>query len=493
MLHCIGTAPCLHRLLLSRYNLWLIVVLQALVTCPRLRAEPVNVGTAKQVFLDGRFINGPQGVELVVNRPRLDRERLLVPEHPWENQLVGAYTSVIQEGNRIHLWYEARGTDGAWNLAYAYSTDDGATFIKPKLGVIEFAGSTANNLVLDNSLGAHVFPMGPGSPKSEKYGLFIHIRANGNNWRGREDFNSAFVSRDGIHWTPKGDVPFWKREGDLHLDTQNVIFWDTRLKQYVAFPRLFNGEIGRAVGRSESDTFGSFSKPTRALVRDAEDKGLQFYTSAAVQYPFAADAYFAFPAMLNGESGPVDIQFAASRDGVKWIRPDRRPIIHAGFDRSGKEIPYEQGSLYAGYGLTRTGNEISLYYTTQPGRHVYPPPPESGIVTRAIYRLDGFMSVNAGELVGQFTTPAIVFEGNRLEINFSAPGKGWVEVEILDADGKPLSGYGTADVGRINGDAVARIVTWDGCSDVSSLQGQPVRLHFKLRKANLYAFQFLIP
>ena len=492
MLHCIGTAPCLHRLLLSRYNLWLIVVLQALVTCPRLRAEPVNVGTAKQVFLDGRFINGPQGVELVVNRPRLDREQLLVPEHPWENQLVGGYTSVIQEGNRIHLWYEARTTDGAWNLAYAYSTDDGATFIKPKLGVIEFAGSTANNLVLDNSLGAHVFPMGPGSPKSEKYGLFIHIRANANNWKGREDFNGAFVSPDGIHWTPKGDVPFWKRGGDLHLDTQNVIFWDTRLKRYVAFPRLFNGQIGRAVGRSESDTFGNFSKPTRALVRDAEDKGIQFYSSAAIQYPFAADAYFAFPAMLNGESGPVDVQFAASRDGVKWLRPDRRPIIHTGFDRAGNEIPYEKGSLYAGYGFTRKGDEISLYYTTLACRHVIPPP-GTGIVTRAIYRLDGFTSVDAGEPVGEFTTPAIVFDGERLEINFSTSGDGWVEVGILDAQGKPLPGYGTAKVDRIAGDSVAHVVTWGGRHDVCSLQDRPVRLRFRMRNTKLYAFQFVTP
>lgn len=455
-------------------------------------AEPLNVGSAKQVFIDGRFVTMPQGVKLVVNRPRLDREQLLVPEHPWESLLVGGYTSVIQEDDRIHLWYEARSKDGAWNLAYAYSTDGGATFIKPELGVIEFGGSKANNLVLDDSLGAHVFKMRPGSPRNEKYGLFIHIRANANNWRGKEDFNSAFVSADGIRWTRKGDVPFWKREGDLHLDTQNVVFWDTRLKKYVAFPRLFNGQIGRAVGRSESNVFGDFSKPTRALVRDPEDHGLQFYTSAAVQYPFAADAYFAFPAMLNGESGPVDIQFAASRDGVKWLRPDRQPIIHSGFDRAGNEIPYEQGSLYTGYGLTRKGDEISLYYTTLACRHVLPST-TTGIITRAIYRLDGFMSVDAGEPAGEFTTPALVFRGTRLEINFSTSGDGWVEVEILDADGKRLAEYGAEKVERIRGDAVARIVSWGGRRDVSRLQGRPVRLRFKMRNTKLYAFQFAAP
>ena len=453
-------------------------------------AEPLNVGTAKQVFIDGRFVTNPRNVRLVVNKPRLDQEKLIVPEHPWENQLVGAYTSVIQEADRIHLWYEARSTDGAWNLAYAYSTDGGDSFVKPTLGAVEFNGSTANNLVLGNSLGAHVFPMGPDAPKSEKYGLFIHIRANANDWKGREDFNSAFVSSDGVHWRPKGTVPFWKRAGDLHLDTQNVIFWDTRLRKYAAFPRLFNGTIGRAVGRAESDTFGNFSTPTRALAPDKKDEGLQFYSSAAVQYSLAADAYYAFPAMLNGESGPVDIQFAASRDGMKWIRPDRRPIIHAGFDQSGNKISYEQGSLYAGYGFTRKDDEISLYYTTLHCRHVNPPP-NTGIITRAIYRLDGFMSVDAGKPIGEFTTPAIIFDGGHLEINFSTSAGGWVEVEILDRAGKLIPGYAVANTERIDGDSVAKRVSWGGRGDLSLLRGKPIRLHVRMHRAKLYSFQFV--
>ena len=172
-----------------------VILLSAVLSHTLSAAEPLDVGSAKQVFIDGRFVTRPQGVKLFVNRPRLDREQLLVPEHPWESLLVGGYTSVIQEDDRIHLWYEARTTDGAWSLAYAYSTDDGATFIKPELGVIEFAGSTANNLVLDNSLGAHVFAMGPGSPKSEQYGLFIHIRANANNWKGRDRLSAVVPDR----------------------------------------------------------------------------------------------------------------------------------------------------------------------------------------------------------------------------------------------------------------------------------------------------------
>ena len=37
------------------------------------------------------------------------------------------------------------------------------------------------------------------------------------------------------------------------------------------------------------------------------------------------------------------------------------------------------------------------------------------------------------------------------------------------------------------------IVTWGGKADVSGLAGRPIRLHFKMRSAKLYAFQFVKP
>ena len=42
----------------------------------------------------------------------------------------------------------------------------------------------------------------------------------------------------------------------------------------------------------------------------------------------------------------------------------------------------------------------------------------------------------------------------------------------------------------IFGDALDRVVTWKGGNDVSRLAGQPVRLRFVLRDADLYALQF---
>lgn len=447
-------------------------------------AEPLKVGTDKQLFIDDRFIERSKGVERVVNPPRSTGEKLIVVEHPWEDFWIGGYTSVIQEGDRIHLWYATEDQRKGGGVGYACSTNGGAAWTKPKLGVIDYQGSRENNLVATGRLhGVTVFPNRPGAPANERYGMF-----SGNE-------NKAFYSRDGIRWTATGKQPFLNLAGHHDgLDSQNVIFWDRRLEKYVAYPRintpnpLATGpksiKIIRTVGRTESSTFGNFPKPEIVFAADKDDPAnVDFYTSAAIQYPFAADAYFMFPAAYyySGD-GPLDIQFAASRDSVRWLRPDRRPIIR---------LASGQKCLYAGDGLSRHNDELSLYYTSFPMEHgKIDTVTRVGTITRAIYRLDGFMSVDASYSGGEFTTPPLIFSGDRLEINFDGSAGGQVRVEIRDAEDRPIGGYREAECVLITGASVARLVHWQGKTDVTALKGKPVRLRFVMRDTKLYAFQF---
>ncbi|MFA6547159.1 MAG: hypothetical protein WCS99_22270, partial [Limisphaerales bacterium] len=66
---------------------------------------------------------------------------------------------------------------------------------------------------------------------------------------------------------------------------------------------------------------------------------------------------------------------------------------------------------------------------------------------------------------------------------------GSVRVEIQDANGKPLPGFALNDCPPLFGDTIERIVTWTGGGDVRALAGQPVRLRFELKDADVYAFQ----
>jgi hypothetical protein len=448
---------------------------------PSFAAEPLAVGCAKQLFIDQRFIESAKGVQLAVNRPRLTGERLLTPEKPWEDMCLGGYHSVIQEGDRIHLWYEVMDRRDMFEkhgngVAYAFSTDGGKTWTRPNLGIIEYEGSKDNNLVIRDTHGEHVFRNRPDAPASERYCMFS---ARG---------SKLFVSPDGFHWTYKKTKSMFDLGGREGLDSQNVIFWDTRINKYVAYPRVYFGSLMRCVGRTETDVLGDFPVPKNVFGHDEKDPPkMDYYTSAAIQYPYAADAYFMFPAAYYHTTDALDVQFAASRDGITWLRPDRRPIIRTGF--SGQ---WDAGAIYAGYGLSRHGDELSLYYSAFDVTHggYLERGYLGGVLSRAIYRLDGFMSADAGYEGGQFTTPPLVFTGERLEINFDGSAGGGARVEILDGAGKPIPGFTEKEADQISGNAVAKKVTWGGKGDLTSLKGAPVKLRFVMRDCKLYAFQF---
>ena len=465
---------------------------------------PINVGHQKQLFIDNRFLQKASGVEVVVNAPRPTGEKLLQSAGPWEKHAVGGYTSVVEEDGRIHMWYETLDLKERAGVAYAFSVDGGATWTRPVLNVIEYDGSKDNNLVILDVTGTHVFLNRSDAPPDQKYVMICGAP------------NRAYVSPEGVHWTQFGSEPFLdlseaaklpKKVRGTGLDSQNVMFWDTRLNKYVCYPRVNfylpdgwrPGNFLRTFCRLESDTLGGFSGLRMAIEPDAKDPPeSDFYTSAAVQYPYAADAYFMFPAIYFhspkrpkvGSDGPLDIRFAASRDGIIWQRPERRPIIRLGLEGSDSG-----GSLYAGYGLTRKGDEVSLYYTAYDVTHAgyldrgY----LGGTITRAIYRLDGFMSVDSTVKGGQFTTPSIVFDGSRLELNVDASAAGEVRVEMLNEQGQPIPGFALADCEPLVQSGVAKRVLWKGSDDLASLRSKPVKLRFAMRDAKLYAFQFVNP
>ena len=175
----------------------------------------------------------------------------------------------------------------------------------------------------------------------------------------------------------------------------------------------------------------------------------------------------------------------SSRDGVHWKRWDEE------FLRPGPNAHrWWQRNNHIAWGLVETkndlpgdGRELSLYaienYYVGPCR-----------LRWFSLRIDGFVSVNAPYKGGEFTTRPLTFAGRELEINYAASAAGSLRVEMQDAGGKPLPGYALADCPEIYGDQLARAVSWKAGSDVGQFAGQPVRLRFVLKDADLYSIQF---
>jgi len=343
----------------------------------------------------------------------------------------------------------------------------------------------------------------------------------------------VFSSPDGVHWklTHRSVVVARPQEKGHHLDSQNVIFWDDRLGKYVAYVR-FNrkdpGSQGRAIARGESDHLGGFPVVQDMPVVLGPDRDdpvqdgipvVDFYMSAAIKYPWADNAYYMFPTAyyhyIRGalaefpkqgptNAGPLDTQFAASRDGVTWERYDRRPFVRLGMKG---EFDWASARVIRGLVPDTAGREMYLYYRASDWLHGWDRDERNkrllskaglaadqniAVISRLVLRRDGFVSVRGSYTGGEFTTPPLIFQGSKLVLNVDTSATGVARVGLLDENGKPLEGFSVGQCDRIHTcNEINRVVTWRNKSDVSRLAGKPVRLRFALRNCDLYAFQFV--
>lgn len=77
-----------------------------------------------------------------------------------------------------------------------------------------------------------------------------------------------------------------------------------------------------------------------------------------------------------------------------------------------------------------------------------------------------------------------------LLLNFSASAAGSIKCEIQDDSGKPIPGYSLEECDEIIGDSLNHPVRWNGVSELKALAGQPIRLRFELKDADLYSLRF---
>ena len=115
---------------------------------------------------------------------------------------------------------------------------------------------------------------------------------------------------------------------------------------------------------------------------------------------------------------------------------------------------------------------------------------ESWHIKRLLLRIDGFASIHAPWAGGDATTRPVKFTGSRLALNYRTSAAGSVRVEIQDAEGSPIPGYGIDDCTQIIGDEVDPTVAWKAGSSVGDLAGRSIRLCFHLEDADLYSFRF---
>ena len=473
--------------------------------------KPVHIESRLELFVDRHLVEKTDNVEFRFHQPH----RLPLPKSP----LRGAYATVIKDGDLFRGYY--RGDDASFTgprnhsghageiTCYAESRD-GHEWTFPNLGLFTVNGTRDNNAILA------AIP-----PFNHNFSPFLDTRsgvAPGERFKAlaghpgfqrkiKGDGLHTFVSADGIHWNKTSEqpvIPFdisWSHA----FDSQNVSFWSEAEQLYICYFRRWatcsssastnsatsslpgshqeagSGQELRTIARTTSPDFKKWSVP---VVMNPNLPGEHLYTSQTHPYFRAPHIYIALPSRYiagrvgTGKTdamlGSTDILFMSSRAGsTTFDRLFTEALIRPGFDPK----RWESRANYVALNVVPTGDtEMSIYH--------------SGSGARYALRTDGFISASAGATQGELVTKPLVFNGNKLLVNYSTSAAGSLRVEIQEPNGTPIPEFCLEKSELAVGDAIGAYLSWQGNPDLAAWAGKPIRLRFVMLECDLYSFKF---
>jgi hypothetical protein len=405
---------------------------------------------------------------------------------------------VFRDQGKYRMYYRGRPplmpTPESREVVCYAESDDGITWTRPNLGFFEVFGTRDNNVVLARVSASAVnfapfVDTRPGAPSSERYKAVGGLPPAG---------LFAFVSADGLRWKKMSDRAIITRG---KFDSQNNAFWSGSEQCYVCYFRTFKDGV-RWISRATSQDFLHWETPVEMDFGDAPAEHL--YTNQTKPYFRAPHIYLGLAArFMPGRRALNDVQekqigipelenyrhlrgaisdcvLLSSRGGNRYERTFLESLLRPGGDKQ----DWVARSNYLARGIVPTGDrEMSVYVK----RHFGQP---TAYIERLPLRIDGFASVRAPYRGGQMVTRPMTFSGRQLVINYATSAAGDIRVEIQNEAGKVIPGFGVNDCQRIIGDEIERTVSWRSGSDVSKFAGQPLRLRFVMKDADLYSIQF---
>jgi len=508
------------------------------------RAGDVGYG-AKGVFLTqneleskgvGHQVDVPRGVELVVQEAETYGP-VLQADKPWEGMLRTA--SVLRSDFGFKMWYRTLVTipeekmvaddvmagkievaKSVEFLCYAES-EDGFTWHKPELGLYEFDGSTANNIICEETregIGEHTDNI-----FLDCEGNYRRLVSEGEPVPGGSADKAmySYTSTDGIHWTLDGPVM------DMMCDTQNNGFYDKLYGKYVLYVRYGRG-ARRTTAMTEGSKFNINSLPLPQVIfePDPQDSpSLDFYTINYSRHPLydkidvgdpsrssyfmnrdnrgrlnmirrhdARDMHFMFPSVYHRDRDVIDVQLAISRDGRQWSRPERKAVIPCG-----KKDGNVFNSIYAFPELhTFNSGMWGVMYCASERAH------NMGFVNQketykyywATWEENRLVALQAKE-EGMCTVELTGYSGGpekEIRLNYQTEKYGWIRIELISNDGlypptgpKIIEGYSFTDCDPLVGDSIYQPVKWNGSPKLPS-HANTLRIH--MFRAKLFAIEW---
>ena len=444
----------------------------------------------RYLVLDERFVERVESATLTVGTvEKHDRNPLFAEDKPWEPRFDNLYANVVYDEDEAlyKCWYspfiidestthtprEDRVNGGRFKyqgkhtgrrremgICYAVSRD-GIKWTKPNLGIVEFQGSTDNNIVWRGPHGSGIFKDRRDPDPKRRYKAFF-----------KGKIISVGFSPDGVHWSDAIECP----EANVRGDTHNNAFWAPTLGEYVGITRTWAKPRGRQVARTSSKDFVKWTQ-AKVVLEGIEDH-LQTYAMPVFYY---AGVYIGLPAIYNSETDRTHTELAWSPDTVAWHRIDPDTPLIANGSQQGQ---YDWGTVYAAAYPAFLENEIRLYYGGCDDVHFGW---RNGYFCLATLRPDGFAGYEpiSDETAAVIATTPMMVAGRSVALTADVRSGGSVTVTLFDTDGNEL-----AQSRPVRKNATDTELRWRGPFEVTALKDKAIRLEFHLRNAKLYSFSF---
>jgi hypothetical protein len=438
----------------------------------------------------------PFGIRLVAQKA--DKiGPIIANDRDWEFMIPG-HCSLHPIERGFGLWYEVvpPGGDGSANLLCYAESGDGVNWQKPELGLVDFAGSRKNNIVIDAGRcpyksfhGDSVF-IDPSAPADQRFKLIYMAML-------RDDAPIARIKKarpwsvsalgerkrrailcgtspDGLHWTCPNDILMIHQS-----DTQSTVYYDEVLKRYVGYYRTLLMDR-RGIGRAETEDMRRWPVPETVLwPHPDDDPSDDYYRNSKSIYPGTRTMHVMFPTVYKRRVDACTMRMAASLDGALWEWLPGGNVLECGPVGS-----WDAGCLFGGFGLTQISNDrVALPYAGFQHPHKYPRWGRVGAVGLAVWKKERLAALRADE-EGEFWTPLLVLPGEALYLNYETRRAGYVKVEVDGVGGRRLD-----DCDPLTGDRLKAQVSWGGETTLRVPRNAAAVLRFRMRAASLYSIE----